>query len=306
MKSKLSVLLSCLIMTLLFGANIVQADQTSDYRLYSHDKDYQEIVSLEPEMYSWTKSLLSDNGISFDENNIQISLNQAIKLYSDTNIFAINSNATKDIKKALQSGKYIWVVPVHCEKNTVILTIEKGKDIDPEDSDTIQEILTPEQIKEIQNNIGKWVVNSAQLFPENTDFYNDVKQAVGNQRASNGDLCFVTGLPYIHWPIALVSDGNKVESIVPVGGEATHTRAALQVYSYSTVKERINNLPTEDKNISDGLTVFQMLDEGIKPTSTNWKAILVFLAVGTFILGVIILAFNIKKKKFLLKKNDYE
>ena len=267
---KLLVCMLSLVMTFAFLATAFAADFSdnaeSDLKSISN-----EIVTTVNELYG-------------DENNIitaaDIDYKKAFKVYVDTDVFKLSTNNASELESTLESGNYIYVLPISTNNGTIVANIQKGLPL----NDNARAVLTKEEQQEVLSKVGQWVVSSVAFYNSGDtryDYSNSLSDKVGD--IPDGTM-LVGSLPIFHDVVALIpGDDGMVESLVPVT-ESTYEAEQISkaenssnVYDYQQVKEYASQLPTENSDLAGGT--------GITVTTNSFMVVVTIVLLVAFVTG---------------------
>jgi len=216
----------------------------------------------ESELSSISNEIVTEvNELYKDENNTitvtDIDYNKAFKVYVDTDVFKLSTNKASEIESTLESGNYIYVLPISTNNGTVVANIQKGLPL----NDNARAVLTEKEQEEVLSKVGQWVVSSI-TFYDLGDTRFDYSKSLSSKVGEIPDGTMLVGsLPIFHDVVALIpGDDGMVESLVPVTESAYETEQISMVkngfYDYLQVKEYNNQLPPEDPDLagSTGIT----------------------------------------------------
>lgn len=183
--------------------------------------ELEEISVLKDEM---VRMLLAINGISTENGtdydakyqyyteNIEIHYDKAVKIYSNTYFFQLDTDDEEAILDDLDQGDHIWIVPVSLEGKKYSMTVTKGLPL----SEDAKEVLTPEQQQEVIDREGKWFIS--EVAEEETD--NSLWEMLLNRR---GELegcervVLILDLPGFQYPVVLGFQDGKAARWVSLG-----------------------------------------------------------------------------------------
>ncbi len=192
------------------------------------------------------------------------------KIYTDTNIFELETTSYTEISRALNNGTYIYELPIYVGNDTIIVNIQKGLPLNPDAE------FTAEEREEVLRNVGKWMVSATFYYKDTAIDYNSQIAAIGE---SAEDVLLVGSLPYFRTVVAIASDEQgEVTKLIPLDSNSN-------VYDYSEIRAYVNNLPVEDESPAES-TWYNFANIGIAG---------IIIAVG----GLISIAYfvNCRKKK---------
>ena len=196
------------------------------------------------------------NGIFSDKLPRQITqedidYNSVYKIYTETNVFELNTSNMDEIINISENEGYIYELPVYIEDDTVIVVITKGREL----NESVE--FTEEERQQILANVGKWGVAGVKYFEDETiDHVQEIQKST-NYISEN--VILVGGLPCFRYAVALIADDNRnIQEIVPlssVPGIENIRNARMHadiVYDYQQVKEYINQIPKSDPDLMGG------------------------------------------------------
>lgn len=196
------------------------------------------------------------NGLFRDELDEEITIQDvdfenAVKIYVGPNIFDTDADSIEEIEALFDSDEYIYELPIYVDGGTLIVNIEKGKELNPNAN------FTESEKQRILDNVGKWQCSSYTFYPNETiDYASEVESKMG---VMPENMILVGGLPYFRFAVALIPDETgKLELLVPlkeVPGEENISQfraGGPEVYAYDQIKEFINQLPPTNKYMAYG------------------------------------------------------
>ena len=221
MKKIISLLL-CIMLCCTFSISAVAATEPED----NLDELKNEIVAMANDLYGMDLCrAVTEADIDFD---------LAQKIYTDTNIFELETTSYTEISKALNNGAYIYELPIYVGNDTIIVNIQKGLPLNPDAE------FTTEEREEVLSNVGKWMVSATFYYEDTTiDYNSQIATAIGESAA---DVLLVGSLPYFRTVVAIASDERgEVTKLIPLDSNSN-------VYDYSEIRAYVNNLPVEDES----------------------------------------------------------
>lgn len=179
-------------------------------------------------------------GISITEKSINYE--KAVKVYVDTNIFDLATNNFVEMRKILESGNYVYVLPIYTDSGTIVITFQRGLPL----NSAAKSVLTLEEQNEIITNEGHWIISALTIYRDNA--YNEYLTVLTSRiEKSPEDVLLVGSLPVFEDVVALVSnDKGSIEQIIPVTNYEYNYSLLVSaeksdgVYSYSKVKSLYN------------------------------------------------------------------
>jgi hypothetical protein len=256
-KAMLSLVALAIILLLIPGMAFGQADTNPEF---NQNVARAEIIN--------TVSGNEEYGTSEYLSPSEIEILRIVKVYIDTNVFALEANGFDAITGALETGNYIYVVYFSIDGKLFDADMSVGQ---MPSEETIQRIREREGeyaeqiIAGALENAGKWHITRYGMHdsPIDLDYY---EQAAAASGITDREPIFVGGLPQIRYPVALYSNElGEIDVIVPLsrasfpweklGMDRPEDPVALD---YAEVKEMINSLPSGD--IYDELEEFASTD----------------------------------------------
>jgi len=248
---------------------------------------------------SWINTLHSDI-LPKEITPEDIDLRNAYKIYVGTNIFTIKSNNFDEIVECLESGIYIFEVPVRVGEMTFVANIQIINPLD----DLACQVLTEEQIASHEKRVGKWDVSVLSAYNAETPFV-DYYETAANITGINHILpVLVGGLPGLTMAVAIYPDADgdigKLAILQPQAVEWRALGLSASAYDgkaidYKEIKERALLIPPPNPNLTGGNTAStnEMGNKGF-PVSVIWIAVSSLFITG--ILYAIILRYYRGKK----------
>lgn len=224
MRKMLSLLLS-IVLCCTFAISAVAATEPED----NLDELTSEIVTMANNLYG------VDLCRAVVEADIDFDLAQ--KIYTDTNIFELETTSYVEISEALNNGTYIYELPVYIGDDTIIVNIQKGLPLNPNAD------LTDDEREEVLNNVGKWIVSAMFYYEDTTiDYDTQISAAIGENVT---DVLLVGSLPYFRTAVAITANvQGEITTLIPLAspyGTNVNTFSANNpsVYDYSEIRAYI-------------------------------------------------------------------
>lgn len=249
-----------------------------------------DLSDISDKIVTAVNEVYGNQGITITADNVDYS--KAYKVYVDTNVFELSTNAADEIKDVLENGNYIYVLPIHAANGTVVVNLQKGLPL----SDNAKKVLTEEEQQEVKNNVGQWIVSSLIFYNSGNLNYDYEAQLVNMIGEVPEGTLLVGSLPVFQDVVALIPDeAGMIESLIPVTNTSydralidPNARSNSEIFSYTQIKEIANNLPEADTNMAGGA--------GINSVATNPWLLLAGSAIAVIaIIGSI--SFRSKKKR---------
>lgn len=174
-----------------------------------------EIAALESEVIARINESGPRSELSRDVTENDIDFDAAYKVFSNSELFKERTTDAFEIKQLLQNGHYIWQMPVLVENDTVLVDFYKNAEIRDD---------LPDDVKEnLQETLNEWQVGAIYVYDDRTvDFSNTLRTSLTSVSLDINDYTyeFVSGLPGIRYPVAVVFDSQEAKYIVPAELEA--------------------------------------------------------------------------------------
>lgn len=277
---RMFVFLSTLLIVFAFSISAFASDLSSNVE--------NEVMDISDEIVTVVNEIYENRDIKVTAEDIDYS--KAYKVYVDTNIFRLSTNKADKIKETLETGNYIYLLPIDVSDGTIVVNIQKGLPL----SENSKKVLSLEEQQEVLDNVGKWIVSSVYFYENgnlNFDYERKLKSLIG---VIPEDTMLVGSLPIFEDVVALIpNEDGIIESIVPLSTLTKEknlinysTKNNSYIYSYKQIKEIANDLPDADPNIAGEAANIE--------TDINYIMI-VFSVVLTLV--IVAYMFYLKKKK---------
>lgn len=241
---RMFVFLSTLLIVFAFSISAFASD------LYSNVEN--EVMDISDEIVTVVNEIYENRDIKVTAEDIDYS--KAYKVYVDTNIFRLSTNKADKIKETLETGNYIYLLPIDVSDGTIVVNLQKGLPL----SENSKKVLSLEEQQEVLDNVGKWTVSSVYFYENgnlNFDYERKLKSLIG---VIPDDTMLVGSLPIFEDVVALIpNEDGIIESIVPLSTLTKEkdlinysTKNNSYIYSYKQIKEIANDLPDADPNIA--------------------------------------------------------
>lgn len=233
---KLLSLLICLVLCCSFSISALAATDSED-----------SLEELSTEIVTMANNLYGENlNRAVVETDIDFELAQ--KIFTDTNIFELDTTSYTEISEILNNGTYIYELPIYVGNDTIIVNIQKGLPLNP-DAD-----LTTEERAEVLNNVGKWIVSAMFYYKDTTIDYGAQIASAIDEAATN--VLLVGSLPYFKTAVAITAnEQGEIDTLIPLSspfGTNINTFSANKssVYEYSEIRDYVNHLPADEENLT--------------------------------------------------------
>lgn len=277
---RMFVFLSTLLILFSFSNSSFASDLSSNVE--------NEVMDISDEIVTVVNEIYENRNIKVTAEDIDYS--KAYKVYVDTNIFRLSTNKADKIKETLETGNYIYLLPIDVSDGTIVVNLQKGLPL----SENSKKVLSLEEQQEVLDNVGKWIVSSLYFYENgnlNFDYERKLKNLIG---VIPEDTMLVGSLPIFEDVVALIpNEDGIIESIVPLSTLTKEkdlidysTKNNSYIYSYKQIKEIANDLPDADPNIAGEVANIE--------TDINYIMI-AFSVVLTLV--IVAYMFYLKKKK---------
>lgn len=241
---RMFVFLSTLLIVFAFSISAFASDLSSNVE--------NEVMNISDEIVTVVNEIYENRDIKVTAEDIDYS--KAYKVYVDTNIFRLSTNKADKIKETLETGNYIYLLPIDVSDGTIVVNLQKGLPL----SENSKKVLSLEEQQEVLDNVGKWIVSSVYFYENgnlNFDYERKLKSLIG---VIPEDTMLVGSLPIFEDVVALIpNEDGIIESIVPLSTLTKEkdlinysTKNNSYIYSYKQIKEIANDLPDADPNIA--------------------------------------------------------
>lgn len=241
---RMFVFLSTLLIVFAFSISAFASDLSSNVE--------NEVMDISDEIVTVVNEIYENRDIKVTAEDIDYS--KAYKVYVDTNIFRLSTNKADKIKETLETGNYIYLLPIDVSGGTIVVNLQKGLPL----SENSKKVLSLEEQQEVLDNVGKWIVSSVYFYENgnlNFDYERKLKSLIG---VIPEDTMLVGSLPIFEDVVALIpNEDGIIESIVPLSTLTKEkdlinysTKNNSYIYSYKQIKEIANDLPDADPNIA--------------------------------------------------------
>lgn len=241
---RMFVFLSTLLIVFAFSISAFASDLSSNVE--------NEVMDISDEIVTVVNEIYENRDIKVTAEDIDYS--KAYKVYVDTNIFRLSTNKSDKIKETLETGNYIYLLPIDVSDGTIVVNLQKGLPL----SENSKKVLSLEEQQEVLDNVGKWIVSSVYFYENgnlNFDYERKLKSLIG---VIPEDTMLVGSLPIFEDVVALIpNEDGIIESIVPLSTLTKEkdlinysTKNNSYIYSYKQIKEIANDLPDADPNIA--------------------------------------------------------
>lgn len=245
MRSKYLTAIISLIIMVSFSA-VVFAQPVDTLRV---SEDQAEILALEDKLLETVNHGAARSEIESNDLVDSIDFDAAYKVYGNSELFAARSSDRDVLLEVLNEGEYIWQIPFFIGGSTILVDITKVTKISnniPEDSKKV-----------LSEKLNKWTIGATYVYNDRTvDYKDNVIQSIKNANLNPDDYtyAFVSGLPQIRYPVAIVFS-HKAEFIIPAEESATHAfKNVTKDMVYSEPETMLSNTYTDHNGT--GFTVY--------------------------------------------------
>lgn len=290
----------CLVMSMVS----VYGETISNYSVETVDNatnDYKSIKSLEADIIQGIKELNEFNDVKNEQEQYTIDYGNAVKIYVDTDIFAIRSEKMDDIIDKVKKGKYIWLLQVSGENNKYEVQIAKGLPLTEE----AKSVLTKEEINAIKENTGKWTISLIKEIDINKESYiENIHKQLKDCNIDAAKVVICGGLKHINDPAAIIGD-KEAEAILPLeelkitGTKEQVSEAKVceedsnKVYKYNIIKDASNEMEdslTNDTGNSNAKIIFSSKQDNFL---TKFHFCIILISIGM----IMVLVYKKKRLK---------
>lgn len=269
----------CMLVLLMFSSSVFGSiNQSIEIKkLDEADKEYSEIIGLDEEIKQIINSIRKGSNVSELRDDYEIDYTKANKIYVDTDIFSLETSKSRDVKRALGEGGYMWLLILNIENTTYQINISKGLPF----NESVKGFLTDEEIDSIKAEEGKWSIAAIEILEgENINYEDTIVNALKDiNYESYEEIVLCGGLKHIYQPVALIMNNKEVELLIPLYDlEIEGTKEQISsikptaaqevdgVYLYSRIKDAVNQMkgPDEDSVGSGAYVKLYSKDNGVE------------------------------------------
>ncbi|ANU50325.2 hypothetical protein ADH76_01040 [Enterocloster clostridioformis] len=210
MKVKIFTMVTFLSISILCSFNSLAGQK----KLINAEYEKSEIEALEDEMIRKINESGPRSELSRDVTENDIDFGRAYRVYANSDLFNKRTDNAEEIKEILQNSHYIWQIPIFIENDTVLVDIYKNTEINDD---------VPDDIKDkLRETLGQWQVGVIYVYDNRTvDFQESIRESLVAVELNADEYVyeFVSGLPGIKYPVAVVFDQNDARYIIPAESE---------------------------------------------------------------------------------------
>lgn len=260
--SKLLITSLCALMvfTVGIGANAATSTSGGNVSVISNQRkiDIAEIETLckKDAFMETVEMVLGEQGITFDD-NISLDWSDLIIVYSEEELFSLNTTDKSAITAELESGDYCYVTSAFYDDIEIEITFSKGR----EAKEGIEEVLTTEQYQNVVENVGKWFVSSVGIINDDeVSIYGSLKST---DLTKYDEMLIVSSVEGLYYPIVLGFEDDVVRDIITIYDEKAYplldnlknNSADANIYTFSQIKSAAETYVT---GVSPSQTYFDI------------------------------------------------
>ena len=222
-------------------------DNYSVFQPLSETDDYEEIKVLESEMLERANALYSFGKLNKKMTASDIDYNKAVKIYMDHTESVFNDSMAdmEKFRSFLDTAEHIWVLQVSLGNQTVTYTFNIGRPV----RDEIRDLLTSEQIEEMEREAGHWkIVKVAWGNGKGDDYKDYIREGMAQENLRDeSSVVVIGGTPEISQPLAITYEEETVK-VIPTNTTANDRLKALM--KRNGIQSRMDN-PIEICDLDD-------------------------------------------------------
>ena len=248
--------LAILVLSMSVSARSFANESTQLDNLDKNEPGYKEISLLEEEIIETLEDYLDELGKSALSEMFSVDFSSAYKIYVDTNILELNTTDKNRILQELKKSEYMWLLPLYYNGDTFLIHISKGLPVDEE----AREVLTDEEIKELEDGVGKWQVAAVELVEDETiDYEKMIADATKSltEMPKDAEPVICGGLNGIIQPAAILLD-DEDSLLIP-----------LSDLTIEGTEEQIQEIQPDGADIDDGVYYYEDIKEAISEMDTE-------------------------------------
>lgn len=213
----------------------------SDYSVFkplSETDDFEEIRILEGEMLERANALYNFGKVNKKMTASDIDYSRAVRIYMDDTetVFNDSLKSIEDFYSFLDTAERIWVLQVPLDNQTVTYTFNIGRPI----RDEIRSLLSPEQIAEMESEVGHWKIVKVAWGNVEGEYYKDYIRKGMEQESLDDEssVIMIGGTPVIGQPLAIALGAEQIK-VIPTNSTADDRLKSLM--SYDGVQSRLSS-----------------------------------------------------------------
>lgn len=263
-------IICCAVLTgMVLLGNMAFAASAPIERLTPDSPDYAELTALTDRILDEINQLqvYDDSGIDSDAAASDIHWNQAYKIYVDeSDVYASFAEHAMTYDALQQAMDYtVWVLPVQIDDAHLCITISKGLPL--AEDDPAREVLTDEQVRQLEADAGKWRPAAIEEldYDKTAEWYEQKLTAAYGESVQRAFI--MGGSPKLRSAVGIVEAGDDSIQVVIleeprlVGQlSVTHGRTSVQqpengtAYSMKDMTAMMQSyiLPTDDEQTGTG------------------------------------------------------
>lgn len=192
----------------------------------SETDDFDEIKALESEILERTQTLYTVGKLKEKMEPSDIDYDKAVKIYMNgaESVFNDSMADPNEFCAFLDQAEYIWVLQIPLGDQSVTYTFNIGMPVREE----IKYLLTPEDIAEMESEVGHWKLVKAAWGNEKAENYKDyIKRGMAQGGlAEESPVVVIGGTPVIRQPLAIAYEQGGVK-VIPVNETANRRMKSL-------------------------------------------------------------------------------
>lgn len=292
MKKITAIILEILFLGM-FSMYAMAADYQFDYKTMSNS-DKISIMDNKSAILSDINAVLEAEKI--EDKMTVLPLDDFVKIYIDTDLFALDSADYDTMKSAFGNDQYVYTCTAYVKNAKVEYTLGKVDDIDENE----KESMTDEELLEFEKNIGKWCVSSVSVIHDDEECYTELVNQLAFEDYDN--VLIVGSLKGFRYPVAIGFKNGQASDIITILKNSSaydileHIPATMSVddkknvYDYTKVAKFAEDAYTPVDDVSGG--------ESLSGDSQMEKKNIFIIAIGSvgILVGVLAILRYMKEK----------
>lgn len=261
-----------LLAAMFLGIQKVHASEiSSQVEILRNDPAYEEVRFLNNEVKQALSEVYHEKNGKPIENEIEIDLGDAYKVYLADSFFAEINDETS-VSTQLADAPIVWYYETMIDDDLFLIEFSKGSAIDESIEWTEEEYA---YLKAIE---GKWHLSGYGYTLENTPTYAEKLNQMTSTLVEDNPIYLLGGLKMIQYPAALITRSDYPEALVPMEKMLIVDSSKNEVYndkSQPNYKENLNPLAYKDDAYGENVIDFKAMQQvanSVEQTDRTYRA----------------------------------
>lgn len=188
----------------------------------------------------------------------EVLTDEFVRIYVDTEIFALDTDDQEAILSELMQGSYVYTCKAVAGDVRIEYTLALQSELDDEDL----EVLTDDEIEELSEKVGKWCVSSVSVLEAEDDCYTELLDAVPLD--AYDEVVLAGSLSGFRYPVAIGFAEGQAAEVITLRDDSVYEimeyipdTAAVsgeeQGYDYDTIAGIVREQYLKDDSAQDGI-----------------------------------------------------